>query len=119
MNKESLQVWLHDDIFMVKNEFQLLSMMILIIARIDPDFLVSFDLEKRGIRYLCQRGFAHGVDFASMVSRACELDDLFQFLNFREFQVVKATFLTPDILLKGNILEHKQNNKKVPQLAYL
>lgn len=60
-------------------------MIISIICRIDPDFLVTFDQEKRGIRYLTQRGFVNGINFQSLISRSCELDEIFEFMNFKDF----------------------------------
>lgn len=77
VHKESLQVWEYDDIHFVKNEYDLLSMVISVICRLDPDLLVTYDQEKRGIRYLTQRGFAYGINFQSLISRSCELDELF------------------------------------------
>lgn len=69
-------MWEYDDIYFVKNEYDLLSMIISIISRVDPDILVTFDQEKRGIRYLTQRGFAHGLNFAALISRSCDMDEL-------------------------------------------
>lgn len=74
MDKEFLNTEEYDDIFVVKNEYGLLSLLISCIFRLDPDLLVTYDQEKRGIRYLSQRGYSYGINFQSLISRVCDLD---------------------------------------------
>lgn len=62
-----------DDLFVVKDEQALLTIFINIVFRIDPDLLISYDQQKKGIRYMTQRGFNWGMNLQQLLSRTADL----------------------------------------------
>ena len=59
------------------------------VVRIDVDLLVSYDQEKRGLYYLLIRAINHGIHLTEILSRACNLEDALEFINFKDFLVLK------------------------------
>ena len=57
----------------VKNEEGLLSLLINLVFRIDVDIFMSWDMEKKGIRYLLQRGIYNHINMAKCLSRVNDL----------------------------------------------
>ena len=83
-----------DDIFLVADEKSLLMTFALLVFKIDPDLLVSYDHEKKGIYYLVMRAYAHKLNYCNLLGRALEdLDDLFDIVTFKDFKMVRSTFL--------------------------
>lgn len=62
-----------DEIFVVAEERGLLSMLINIVFRVDIDIFLSWDMEKKGIRYLLQRGIENGINMSACLSRTNDL----------------------------------------------
>jgi DNA polymerase elongation subunit (family B) len=46
-------------------------MVIDVIIRVDPDLMVAFDQERKGIRYLAERGIRYGINLSRLISRCC------------------------------------------------
>jgi translation elongation factor EF-Ts len=57
-------------------------MLINIVFRVDVDIFMSWDMEKKGIRYLVQRGIENGINISACLSRTNDLEDLFEHINF-------------------------------------
>lgn len=69
--------FLFDDVMVVESESGILSLFISVVFRLDVDLFVSWDMEKRGLRYLLQRGIANEINMAACLSRVNDLEDLF------------------------------------------
>lgn len=74
-----------DEVFVVREERGILSMLINIVFRVDVDIFMSWDMEKKGVRYLLERGIANNINVASCLSRTNDLEDLFEHINFIEY----------------------------------
>lgn len=57
------------DIMFVKDEKDVLMMFALLVFKFDPDLLISYDQEKKGIYYLVNRGAAHSLNYCELLSR--------------------------------------------------
>jgi DNA polymerase elongation subunit (family B) len=69
--------WLWDgfgEVWAVPDERAILSVLVNLVFRVDPDILMTWDMERRGIRYLAERGIAHGINIANCLSRACDME---------------------------------------------
>jgi hypothetical protein len=89
----------------VENESGLLSLFVSIVFRVDVDLFMSWDMEKKGIRYLLQRGILNGMNIATCLSRVSDLEDIFEHINFTSFTSLKETHLRKEWLTHGNVRE--------------
>jgi hypothetical protein len=48
-------------------------MLINIVFRVDIDIFMSWDMEKKGVRYLLQRGIENGINMSACLSRTNDL----------------------------------------------
>ena len=103
-------LFLFDDVMSVEDQYGLLSLFINNVFRIDPDIFMSWDMEKKGIRYLLQRGVINGINMAACLSRVSDLQDLFQYINFTNFTCLKQTYLKWEYLTHGNIRDEVRKN---------
>ncbi len=84
-----------NDIVLVKTEKELLMFFALMVFKFDPDCLISYDQEKKGLYYLVNRASSHGMNYCEMLSRSqLELDYLYEVVVFTDFELLKSTFLT-------------------------
>jgi len=94
-----------DEVIVVKDERSLFSMLISIVFRVDVDIFISWDMEKKGVRYLMQRGAANGINIVSCLSRTNDFEDVFEHINLIDFKTIKETYLTRAYLTQGNIIQ--------------
>lgn len=108
-----------DEVFVVKEERGVLSLLINIVFRADVDIFMSWDMEKRGIRYLLERGIANNINMAACLSRTNDLEDLFEHINFIDYQSLKETHLRREWLTRGNIVEAAAQRPSKDHAYYL
>jgi hypothetical protein len=97
----------------------LLSLLINIVFRVDVDIFVSWDMEKKGLRYLLQRGIMNDINMSECLSRSNDLEHLFEHINFIDYKSIKETFLKREVLTEGNILEEASNRPSKDNSRYL
>lgn len=108
-----------DEVFVVREERGILSMLINIVFRVDVDIFMSWDMEKKGVRYLLERGIVNNINVASCLSRTNDLEDLFEHINFIEYESLKETHLRREWLTHGNIVEAAAQRPSKDHAYYL
>jgi DNA polymerase elongation subunit (family B) len=94
-----------NDIIIVKDERNLLLFFALLVFKFDPDLLISYDHEAKGIYYLVNRAVIQGINYCEMLSRSLiELDYIYDAVVFTDFEIIKSTFLTKEALVISKIL---------------
>lgn len=89
-----------NDLVLVKTEKDLLLFFALLVFKFDPDCLVSYDQEKKGLYYLVNRAAANGLNYCEMLGRAhLELDYIYDVVVFADFELLKSTFLRKESLV--------------------
>lgn len=76
-------------------------------------------MEKKGLRYLLQRGIINDINMSECLSRSNDLEHLFEHINFIDYKVVKDTYLKRSILTEGNILEAASTRPSKDNSRYL
>jgi hypothetical protein len=58
----------------------------LLVFKFDPDLLISYDQEIKGVYYLVNRAAVHGINYCEMLSRSMsELDYIYDVVIFTNF----------------------------------
>lgn len=93
-----------NDIVLVRDERDVLLFFALLVFKFDPDCLISYDQEKKGLYYLVNRAAYNGINYCEMLSRCLDdLDYLYDVVVFTDFELVKSTFLTKESLVQDGL----------------
>lgn len=75
-----------NDILVVRSEDDLLALFILLVFKIDPDIVASYDVEKTSLNYLATRSWGKNIDIFNFISRSPkDIDCMFEFIQFEDF----------------------------------